>query len=81
MSLIKKQKKQVLKPFTVRLDEELAERLTAYSRFINSDKDYIISEALKYIIDRDKEFMESLHPNPHLKTHQENTPVVKAATR
>ena len=81
MSLIKQQKKPVLKPFTVQLEEELAERLAAYCKFIHSNKDYVVAEALKYVIDRDKDFAESLHQDSHLKAHQETRPAGKAATK
>ena len=60
MSLIKKEKKEVLKRLTVRIDSELLNRLTAYASHMDSSRDYVIAEAVRYIIDRDREFAQNL---------------------
>ena len=41
---------------TVRMEKKLSEDLTAYCAYMNSSRDYVISEAVKYIVYRDKEF-------------------------
>lgn len=63
MSLIKKQKQEVLKRLSVRLESDLLDELTAYATYLESTRDYVIAEAVRYIIDRDKEFAQSLPQN------------------
>ena len=59
MPLIKKEKKEVLKRLTVRIDSELLNRLTTYASHMESSRDYVIAEAVRYIIDRDREFAQN----------------------
>jgi hypothetical protein len=59
MSLIRKEKKEVLKRLSVRIEEGLLNRLTQYASHLDSSKDYVIAEAVRYIIDRDKDFLQS----------------------
>jgi hypothetical protein len=54
--LIAKEKKEVLKPVTVKLEEGLAARFIAYAEYLESSKDHVVAEALKYVMDRDREF-------------------------
>ncbi len=56
MPLIKKEKKEVFKRLSVRLEESLLVQLTAYAAHLDSSKDYVIAEAVRYIMDRDKDF-------------------------
>jgi len=65
MSLIKREKTAVLKRFTVRIDTSLLADLSEYAEYMASSKDHVISEAIKYIIDRDKEYQ-----NSHQLSHQ-----------
>ena len=37
----------------------LLDELTDYATYLESTRDYVIAEAVRYIIDRDKEFAES----------------------
>jgi len=69
MSLIKKEKTVVIKRFTVRLEVDLLDRLSQYAEYMASSKDHVISEAIKYIIDRDKEYQNS-HQIQHQMSHQ-----------
>ena len=64
MSLIKKQKNLVLKRLSIRIEEGLFDRLTGYAEYLESSKDHVIAEAIRYIIDRDKDFAEKLPQNP-----------------
>ena len=64
MALISKEKKEVLKPVTIKLEEGLATRLDAYARYLESSRDYVIAEILKYVIDRDKEFHQRTAEKP-----------------
>lgn len=63
MPLIQKEKKEVFKTIPIRLEESLAEQMLAYAEFLDSSKDHIVSEAMRYIIDRDKEFAAHLLSN------------------
>ncbi len=56
MPLIQKEKKEVFKTIPIKFEESLAERILAYANFLESSKDYVVSEAIRYIIDRDKDF-------------------------
>jgi len=56
MSLIKREKMAVLKRQTIRIEAELLETLTQYAAYMDSSKDHIISEAVRYVIARDREF-------------------------
>lgn len=56
MPLIQKQKKEVFKTIPIKFEESLAERVLAYAEFLESSKDHVVSEAMRYIMDRDKDF-------------------------
>lgn len=56
MPLIQREKKEVFKTIPIRFEESLAERVIAYAEFLESSKDHVVSEAMRYIIDRDKDF-------------------------
>ena len=64
MALIKKQKNLVLKRLSVRIEEGLYHRLTGYADYLASSKDHVIAEAIRYIIDRDKDFAEMQPQTP-----------------
>ncbi len=70
MPLIKKQKTEVLKRFTVRLEAGLLDQLSAYAEYLESSKDHVIAEAVKYIIDRDKDFAQNVPQSSHQISHQ-----------
>ena len=57
MPLIKKQEKKVFKTMAFRIEEELADQISAYAKYLDSSRDHVVNEALRYIIDRDKEFL------------------------
>jgi predicted transcriptional regulator len=56
MPLIQKEKKDVLKTIPIKFEEGLADRVQAYANFLESSRDYVVSEAVRYIMDRDREF-------------------------
>ena len=56
MALIKREKTEVLKQVTVRMGSRTLSRLGPVCDYLESSKDHVISEAVRYIIDRDKEF-------------------------
>ncbi len=64
MALIKKQKTEVLKRLSIRIKSNLLDQLTTYAEYLESSKDYVIAEAIKYIIERDKEFAQSVPTIP-----------------
>ena len=41
------------------MEAELLSRLSHYADYLESSKDHVISEAVRYIIDRDKDFSEN----------------------
>jgi hypothetical protein len=50
----------------LRLDDEARERLTKYAEFLNCSPSYVVTEALKLVCNKDKEFQSWLlgqHPN------------------
>ena len=56
MPLIQKQKREVKRPITVKLEQDLAERLNTYARFLESSRDHVIGSIVKYVMDRDRDF-------------------------
>ena len=56
MSLIKREKTAVIKRLSVRMERDLLDALIRYAAHMASSKDHIVSEAVRYIIARDKEF-------------------------
>jgi hypothetical protein len=47
MPLIQKQKREIKRPITVKLEQELAERLNSYARFLESSRDHVIGSIVK----------------------------------
>lgn len=50
----------------LRLDEDAREKLTKYARFLDGSPSYVVTEALKLVCNKDKEFQSWLlaqHPN------------------
>jgi hypothetical protein len=64
MPLIPKQKREVRRPITIKLEESLAERLNSYARFLDSSRDFVIGSIVKYVMDRDKDFAAYLAAKP-----------------
>jgi len=58
MGLIKREKKEVLTQIRVRIEEGLLSELDRYATHLDSSRDYIIAEAVRYILQRDKDFTE-----------------------
>ena len=59
MSLLKappQQRKNVT--LQVRIDEDLRDRLVEYTDFLGSSESYVVSEALRLIFEKDREFKE-----------------------
>ena len=56
MPLIQKQKREVKRPITIKLEQGLAERLTCYARFLESSRDHVIAGIVQYVMDRDRDF-------------------------
>lgn len=57
MPLIKKQDKKVLKTMAFRIEEGVAAQVAAYAKYLDSSRDHVVNEALRYVIERDKEFL------------------------
>ena len=56
MPLIQKQKREVKRPMTIKLEESVAERLNSYARFLDSSRDHVVGSIVQYVMDRDKDF-------------------------
>jgi len=56
MPLIAKQKREVKRPITIKLEQSLAERLNCYARFLESSRDHVVGSIVRYVMDRDKDF-------------------------
>jgi hypothetical protein len=54
--LLQKQDKTPVRPHTFTLRDDLASKLTAYSRYAESAPDYVVAEALGYVFKQDKDF-------------------------
>jgi hypothetical protein len=57
---IQKQPKQVRERIEAKLDDRLVARLEKYCRYLDSDRDYVISQALEIAFRKDQGFMEWL---------------------
>jgi hypothetical protein len=56
MALIAKELKIERETVPFRLPKELAVRIGLYAQFIESSRDYVVTQVLQYVIDRDREF-------------------------
>jgi predicted transcriptional regulator len=59
-SFIPKQPKQVRERIEAKLDERLVRRLEQYCRYLESDREYVLAQALELIFRKDKGFVEWL---------------------
>jgi len=64
MSYIPKQEKRTRERIEAKLDQELIQRLERYCRFLDSDRDYVIAQALEIAFQKDKSFAEWLKSHP-----------------
>jgi predicted transcriptional regulator len=64
MSYIPKQLKPNRERIEAKLDQELIRDLEHYCRYLESDRDYVISEALKIAFRKDKSFCEWMKSQP-----------------
>jgi hypothetical protein len=76
MSYIPKQIKRERERVETKLDRELIRQLEQYCRYLESDRDYVISEALMIAFQKDKGFTEWLKSQPEaaLNTEPEKSP-------
>jgi len=56
----------------LRLDDDARERLTKYAEFLDSSPSYVVTEALKLVCNKDKEFQAWLS-GQYTKTSEPNT--------
>ena len=56
MALIAKELKIERETFPFRLPKELAAKIGLYAQFLESSRDYVVTQVLQYVIDRDREF-------------------------
>jgi len=64
MTYIPKQIKRERERVEAKLDRELIAQLEQYCRYLESDRDYVISQALAIAFAKDKEFAEWLKNQP-----------------
>jgi hypothetical protein len=64
MSYIPKQIKRERDRVEVKLDLELVRQLERYCQYLESDRDYVISQALTIAFNKDKDFAEWLKSQP-----------------
>lgn len=68
MPLIPRQKREVKRPITIKLEQGLAERLNSYARFLESSRDHVVASIVQYVMDRDRDFA------AHLATTRSSNP-------
>jgi predicted transcriptional regulator len=56
----------------LRLDDDAREKLTRYAEFLDSSPSYVVTEALKLVCSKDKEFQAWLS-GQHTKTSEPNS--------
>ena len=83
MALLKAPTKQKTTSIQVRLEESVRVSLTRYSQFIDASPSYVVSEALKLLFKRDREFKRWLgqHPKAGSKEQNEEAALAKAASQ
>lgn len=59
MALIHKQQKVENDQVSVKLPVYVIGLLDAYAKHLDSDKSHVVCESLKYVIEKDREFMET----------------------
>jgi len=64
MSYIPKQEKKTKERLEAKLDRELIEQLERYCRYLESDRDYVVSKALEIAFQKDKGFADWLKNQP-----------------
>jgi hypothetical protein len=64
MSYIPKQVKPVRERVEAKLERELIRQLELYSEYLDSDRDYVIAQALEIAFQKDKAFAEWLKSHP-----------------
>src|SRR6185312_6457135 len=57
---IPKQPRQTRERIEAKLDAQLARKLESYCEFLESDRDYVVTQALELVFRKDKEFVEWL---------------------
>jgi hypothetical protein len=69
-SYIPKQAKQTRERLEAKLDSRLLRKLESYCEYLESDRDYVLSQALELVFHKDKGFaawLSSREPKPFLK--------------
>src|SRR5437899_599222 len=78
---IPKQPKQIKERVEAKLDSRLVRQLEQYCQYLDSDRDYIIGQALAIAFKRDKGFGEWLRRQPALPTAEALPTSVGPSTR
>lgn len=68
MSYIPKQLKQVRERVEVKLIAETVRGLEQYCKYLDSDRDYVVGQALDIAFAKDKAFQEWLKSHPEIPT-------------
>ncbi len=79
MPLIQKQKREVKRPITIKLEQNLADRLNWYAAFPESSRDRVVSGILQYVMDRDKDFAAYVTANEPGSSQGDKTPSATTA--
>jgi hypothetical protein len=64
MTYIPKQLKQARERLEAKLDRELIRRLELYCQYLDSERDYVVAQALEIAFKKDKDFGEWLRRQP-----------------
>ncbi len=83
MALITKELKVERETVPFRLPKDVAARVALYARFIDSSRDYVVTQILRYVIDRDRDFAAWLkeHSGDEAPASASGDPVVRRAGR
>lgn len=72
---IPKQPKQTRERIEAKLDVRLARRLESYCEYLESDRDYVVTQALELVFRKDKGFVEWLGSRERLPRTETATPI------
>lgn len=56
MSIIRQQQHNEKQVVNIRLPQDIANQLALYARFIDSGREHVVSEALRLVFEKDKDF-------------------------
>jgi hypothetical protein len=81
MPLIRQQQRNEKQVVNIRLPQDIGTQLALYARFSDSGRDHVISEALRIVFEKDKEFAAWMKEHSAEVVEMKSAPVVNRRGR